>query len=83
MKRFVEGYDRKQATLLPDCLDDFVAGDNPVRPRRGLCRQAVRGMELENEVVKALDAGERKSLEMLPDKLARSLLNRNEKRTSA
>jgi transposase len=31
MKRFVEGEDRGQATLLPDCLDDYVTEDNPVR----------------------------------------------------
>ena len=31
MGRFVEGKDRKQVTLLPECLDDFVAEDNPVR----------------------------------------------------
>jgi len=31
MKRFIEGVDRSQATFLPECLDDFVAGDNPVR----------------------------------------------------
>src|SRR5271155_3771992 len=31
MKRFVEGEDRTQATLLPDRLDDYVAQDNPVR----------------------------------------------------
>src|SRR6266478_1112946 len=31
MKRFVEGEDRKQVTLLPECLDDFVGEDNPVR----------------------------------------------------
>ena len=31
MKRFVEGEDRQQATLLPACLDDYVAQDNPVR----------------------------------------------------
>jgi transposase len=31
MKRFVEGEDRRQATLLPECLDDYVAPDNPVR----------------------------------------------------
>jgi transposase len=31
MKRFVEGEDRRQATLLPDTLEDFVAADNPVR----------------------------------------------------
>ncbi len=31
MKRFVEGQARRQATLLPECLDDFVTEDNPVR----------------------------------------------------
>jgi transposase len=31
MMRFIEGEDRKQVTLLPECLDDFVAEDNPVR----------------------------------------------------
>jgi transposase len=31
MSRFVEGQDRKQVTLLPECLDDFVGEDNPVR----------------------------------------------------
>src|ERR671911_456418 len=30
MKRFVEGEDRRQVTLLPACLDDYVAADNPV-----------------------------------------------------
>jgi len=31
MKRFVEGKDRRQTTLLPDCIDDYVSEDNPVR----------------------------------------------------
>ena len=31
MKRFVEGEDRTQVTLLPECLDDYIAEDNPVR----------------------------------------------------
>ena len=31
MKRFIAGEDRQQATLLPDCLDDYVTSDNPVR----------------------------------------------------
>jgi transposase len=31
MKRFIEGEDRKQVTLLPECLDDFVTEDNQVR----------------------------------------------------
>lgn len=31
MGRFIEGQDRRQASLLPECLDDYVAADNPVR----------------------------------------------------
>jgi transposase len=31
MKRFVEGADREQATLFPECLEDYVGDDNPVR----------------------------------------------------
>ena len=31
MGRFIEGEDRQQVTLLPECLDDFIAEDNPVR----------------------------------------------------
>ena len=31
MKRFIEGVDRSQTTLFPDCLEDYVGEDNPVR----------------------------------------------------
>jgi len=31
MKRFIEGENRFQATLLPECLDDYIAEENPVR----------------------------------------------------
>jgi len=31
MKRFIEGEDRSHVTLLPECLDDYIAEDNPVR----------------------------------------------------
>ncbi|MCP4304385.1 MAG: IS1182 family transposase, partial [bacterium] len=31
MKRFVEGTDRTQATLFPECLEDWIGEDNPVR----------------------------------------------------
>jgi transposase len=31
MKRFVEGEDRNQAVLLPEYLEDYLSGDNPVR----------------------------------------------------
>ena len=42
MKRFIEGEDRKQVTLLPECLDDFVEDDNPVR----IIDAFVEGLEL-------------------------------------
>src|SRR5262249_15174454 len=31
MKRFVEGLDRGQSTLFPECLEDWICEDNPVR----------------------------------------------------
>jgi transposase len=31
VKRFVQGQSRTQGTLLPECLDDYVVEDNPVR----------------------------------------------------
>jgi transposase len=31
MRRFVEGIDRGQSTLFPECLEDWIAEDNPVR----------------------------------------------------
>jgi len=31
MRRFVEGTDRGQTTLFPECLEDWIGGDNPVR----------------------------------------------------
>ena len=31
MKRFVEGIDRGQTTLFPECLEDWIDEDNPVR----------------------------------------------------
>ena len=31
MKRFIEGADRTQVSLLPDCVDDYVGPDDPVR----------------------------------------------------
>ncbi len=31
MRRFVEGIDRGQATLFPECLDDWIDADKPVR----------------------------------------------------
>ena len=31
VKRFIEGRDRGQLILLPECLDDYVGEENPVR----------------------------------------------------
>ncbi len=31
MGRFIEGEDRQQVSLMPECLDDYIAEDNPVR----------------------------------------------------
>jgi transposase len=31
MTRYVEGDDREQSTLFPECLEDYIAEDNPVR----------------------------------------------------
>src|SRR3954466_12334285 len=31
MKRFVEGIDRGQSTLLPECVEDWISENNPVR----------------------------------------------------
>jgi transposase len=31
MKRFVEGTERSQSTLFPECLEDWIGEDNPVR----------------------------------------------------
>ena len=31
MKRFIEGVDRGERTLFPECLDDYIGEDNPVR----------------------------------------------------
>src|SRR5215208_7713012 len=31
MRRFVEGADRQQSTLFPECLEDWICEDNPVR----------------------------------------------------
>ena len=31
MRRFVEGTDHGQITLFPECLEDWIGEDNPVR----------------------------------------------------
>ncbi|MPN05823.1 hypothetical protein SDC9_153077 [bioreactor metagenome] len=29
--KYVQGQDREQITLLPDCVEDYIGEDNPVR----------------------------------------------------
>src|SRR5437867_8319444 len=43
MKRFIEGEDRTQVTLLPACLEDYVEAENPVR----VVHVFVDGLELD------------------------------------
>ena len=31
MRRFIESTDRQQSTLFPECLEDWICDDNPVR----------------------------------------------------
>src|SRR5436305_13116001 len=31
MKRFIDGADRGQSTLFPECVEDWISEDNPVR----------------------------------------------------
>src|SRR5437867_13082727 len=31
MKRFIDGADREQSTLFPECVEDWIGEDNPVR----------------------------------------------------
>jgi hypothetical protein len=31
MERFIEGADRGQSTLFPECVEDWIGEDNPVR----------------------------------------------------
>jgi hypothetical protein len=44
MGRFIEGADRRQATLLPDTIEDYVSEENPVRvPRVTMAADASPG----------------------------------------
>ncbi len=52
MKRFIEGDDRDQTTLLPRCLDDYVDDNNPVRAIEAFVEAldlAVLGFDVEPE----------------------------------
>jgi transposase len=53
MRRFVEGTDRTQSTLFPECLEDWIGEDNPVRvidvfvDELGLAELGFKGVEPE------------------------------------
>lgn len=52
MKRFIEGLDRSQTSLLPACIDDYVDDDNPVRAIDAFIRMldlAALGFDVEPE----------------------------------
>jgi transposase len=54
MKRFIEGVDRTQTTLLPESLDDYVAEDNPVR----VVEAFVEELDLRSLGFKSIDPAE-------------------------
>jgi transposase len=56
MKRFVEGTDRGQGTLLPECLDDWVDENNAVRVNDAFV-DALHLAELGFEGVEPADTG--------------------------
>jgi hypothetical protein len=41
MRRFVEGADRGQSTLFPECLEDWIEEDNPETRSRSCSRRCV------------------------------------------
>ena len=56
MKRFVAGADRGQSTFLPECLDDWIGEDKPVRVIDAFI-DALDLAELEFEAVKPAATG--------------------------
>ena len=44
MKRFIEGEERTQITLMPECVEDYVAEDNPVRVVEAFVNELDLGM---------------------------------------
>src|SRR5262252_6323876 len=46
MGRFVEGTDREQTTIFPECLEDWICEDNRVQSSRRLEREAGRNVEV-------------------------------------
>jgi transposase len=61
MKRFIAGEDRSQITLLPECLDDYIGEDNPVRVIDGSLRNWICG----TSAFKALERGAQRNVELM------------------
>jgi transposase len=54
VKRFIEGTDRSQAMLLPECVEDYVGPDNPVRVVEAFVEQLdLRAMGFEGSAPQA------------------------------
>src|SRR5947209_16585375 len=51
MRRFVEGTDRGQSTLFPECLEDWICEDNPVR----VIDVFVEGLDLAEHAIRKVD----------------------------
>src|SRR6266576_2941886 len=49
MRRFVEGTDRGQSTLFPECLEEWIGEDNPVRVIYGYLNRVQSSRRLERE----------------------------------
>jgi hypothetical protein len=49
MKGFVQGADRQQTTLLPECLDDWVDESNPVATSEQFISRAFRNRDQPNQ----------------------------------
>ena len=69
MARYVEGSDRKQVTLLPECLDDYIAEDNPVR----VVEAFVEELDLEALGFAASSAGGHRPSGLSPGRAAQDL----------
>jgi hypothetical protein len=54
MRRFVEGIDRGQATLSPECLEDSIDADNPVRGHWEICSFSLAARQRPENVHKSL-----------------------------
>jgi transposase len=60
MRRFIEGADRTQVSLLPECVEDYVEAENPVRVIEAFVEQLdLRVMGFEGGSIRRRRAGQR------------------------